>query len=502
VILGACVVVPGAVAAEKVFVHALEGEPESLDSAKATSERANRVTWLLGDALVNVSKDGKRLEPGLAQSWTLSPDGLQVVMKLRPGVAFHDGTALDARAARDSIERQFRRAHPLYGNDPKNSKEEILSNLIESIESQDGLTLALRLKYPGLHYLSQVEVASPTAVAKLGTGFGRSPVYTGPFRFESWSKSRIVLAANDKYWGGRPRVDRTLFPFVPEGKALVEGLLQRQVDFAPVLVDPVLYERAREDPGITLATVPGLNISYLGFCTERPPLNNPALRRAIVQGVNVQRAATLLGRGSAVTAKGPLAPAMLGYDPAVSQASHDPRTAKDLVSKAGIGNDLTLRLIHVSSKAIEAELAGVIQNDLRQIGIKVELIGKDGWPELVKAVRAREGDMFMYNWHVRAPYPERVLVPLFTSGAAGTTNLTQYTNPNLDRLLAEALRLPEGPGKANAYTQVQRMIIEDAPMMFLYHTTRMAAYTDRVQGLELNLGALPSDKLVKVNLAR
>ncbi|HYL80495.1 MAG TPA: ABC transporter substrate-binding protein [Candidatus Acidoferrum sp.] len=142
---------PIAEGAEKVFVHALEGEPESLDFAKTTTERANRVAWLLSDTLVNISKDGKRLEPGLAQSWRLSQDGLQVVMKLRPGVTFHDGTVLDARTVKDSFERQFRDSHPQHSDDPKNAKEQLLNDLIESIEVRDSLTLELALKHPGLH---------------------------------------------------------------------------------------------------------------------------------------------------------------------------------------------------------------------------------------------------------------------------------------------------------------------------------------------------------------
>lgn len=492
---------PFAEGAEKVFVHALEGEPESLDFAKTTTERANRVAWLLSDTLVNISKDGKRLEPGLAQSWNISPDGLQVVMKLRPGVTFHDGTALDAASVKDSIERQFRQGHPQHSDDPKNAKEELLNDLIDSIEVRDGLTLEFKLKHPGLHYLSQVEVASPTAVAKLGKGFAKSPVYTGPFKFESRSQDRIVLTANDKYWAGRPRIDRVVFQFIPDGKTVVEALLRGDVDFVPVLPDPTLFERVRESPRLKLAQIPGLNVFYLGFYTERPPLNNVLLRRAVVQGVDVQRAATFLGRGVAVAAKGPLPPAMKGYDASVGQASHDLRAAKESLGKAGLGNGLSLRLVYNSAVTFDAELVGAIQSDLRQIGLKIELLGKPNFSEVVKAVRAREGDMFMYSWHVRAPYPERLLIPLFHSRSAGTSNLTAYRNPNLDRLLDDAIRLPEGPAQTKLYSQIQRTIVDDAPMVFLYHSTRMAAYADRVQGLELNLGALPQDKLIKVDLA-
>ncbi len=383
--------VPAASGADKVFVHALEGEPESLDFAKTTTERANRVAWLLSDTLVNVSKDGKSLEPGLAESWTLSPDGLQVVFKLRSGVTFHDGTPLDARSVKENFDRQTKPSHPLYTADPKNAKEQLLNDLVENIEVRDGLTLSLKLKYPGLHYLSQVEVASPTALAKLGKGFARNPVYTGPFKFESWSQDQLVLTANDRYFAGRPRIDRVVFRFIPGGTDLVEALLKGNVDFAPVLPNPILFEQVRESPRLKLAQIPGLNVFYLGFYTERPPLNNVLLRRAVVQGVNVQRMAAFLGRGTAVPANGPLGPAMKGYDPAISQLPYDPQAAKTLLARSGPTNGLTLRLVHNNAVGFDVEMATAIQNDLRQIGIKVELIGKPNWPEMVKAVRAREG---------------------------------------------------------------------------------------------------------------
>jgi peptide/nickel transport system substrate-binding protein len=101
---------------------------------------------------------------------------------------------------------------------------------------------------------------------------------------------------------------------------------------------------------------------------------------------------------------------------------------------------------------------------------------------------------------VRGPYPERVLFPLFHSRSLGTTNLTRYSNPELDTLLEEALRLPEALA-LDAYARAQRILVDDAPMVFLYHATRVAAVAERVRRLEVNLGALPYDKLVNVELA-
>lgn len=489
-------------AADKVFTYALEGAPESLDFAKTSTERAIRVAWLLCDALVNVSKDGQSLEPGLAESWTFSPDGLSAVMKLRSGVQFHDGTALDAAAVKASLERQFRSSHPLYTPDPKNVQEQALVELIEDIRVVDRLTLALKLKHPGLHYLSQSEIVSPTALRKLGKAFGRRPVCSGPFKFESWSADQVVLVANDQYWAGRPQIDRVVFRFIPEGKAVVDALLKGEVDFVARLPDPVWFERLRESPRIKVVPFPGLNLYYLGFYTERPPFNNAMVRRAVAQAINVPRAALFLGRGVAVAAKGSLPPGVRGYDPEVSQGPYDPQAARELLNHSGPTAIPTVKVVHNSALTFTAEVAGAIQSDLRRIGIQVELLGKPGWPEVVAAVRRREGDMFLYSWNVRAPYPERFLFPLFHSRSAGTTNLTQYRSATLDKLVEDALRIPEGPGQNRMLSQVQRLIIEDAPMVFLYHAIRVAAYSDRVQGLELNLGLLPHDKLVKVDLVR
>lgn len=497
----ALLVNPFAEGAEEAFVYALEGAPESLDTAKTTSDRANHIAWLLCDALVSISKDGQSLEPGLAESWSLSADGLQAVIKLRGGAVFHDGTPVNAAAVKASFERQFLPAHELYTSEAKNTKEQMLSELIEEIQVGDPVTLIFRLKYPGFHYLSQVDVVSPVGLARLGKEFGRNPICSGPFRFAEWLPDKIVVTANDKYWAGRPRIDRVVVRFIPGGRALVDALLAGEVDFAPGIPDPSLFERLRESPRVKLVPVPELNVFYLGFYTERPPFSNPALRRAVAHGLNVPRTGLFLGRGSAVPAKGPFPPNMKGYDAAVAQASYATEAARKLLSKGGYPSGLSVGLVYNSAVSFNAELAGAIQSDLRRIGIQVQLLGKPSWRDVVTAVQAREGDMFVYGWFVRAPYPERLLFPLFHSRSLGTSNLTHYANPALDKMLEEAFRLPEGTRQTGMYSKIQKAIVEDAPMVFLYHSIRMAAYAARVQGLELNLGSLPHDKLVRVTVA-
>ncbi len=490
-----------AAATERPFVYALEGEPESLDPAKGGSERYYPVAWLMCDALLNISRDGQRLEPALAESWSRAPDGLDVTFTLRRGVTFHDGTPLDAGAVKASFERQFRPSHELYTAAPRNPREKLLSDLIQDIETPDPMHVRFRLKYPGLHYLSQVDIVSVPALRRLGAEFGKRPVCTGPFAFESRSADRIVLRRNEKFWGGVPKIPRVVFRFMPDTREVVQGLVRGEVDLVPRVRDPVFFERLREHASVRLVPVPALNVFYLGFYLERPPFDDPEVRRAVAHAINVERAVTFLGRGAAVAARGPLAPSMKGYDGGARQPAYDPERARQLLARSGRGGNLTVRLVHNAALTLVAELAGAIQNDLKRVGVNVELLGKPSWSEVVKGARAREGDMFLYDWNLRAPYPERLLVPLFHSQAAESTNLTRYRNPALDRLLDRALRLPEGDEQSEVYARVQRLIVEDVPMVFLYHAVHMAAHSARVRGLELNLGTLPHDKLVRADVA-
>jgi peptide/nickel transport system substrate-binding protein len=491
---------PPAAAAEKVFTYALAAAPESLDSAKTTSERAWYVTWLLCDALVNVSADGRRLEPGLAESWTLAADGLSATIRLRAGALFHDGSPIDAAAVKTSFERQFRPDSRLYTADPPNGRESMLRDLIQDIEVQGPRVLVFKLKYAGLHYLSQVDIVSPTALEKHGRDFGRKPACSGPFKVESWASDQLLLTAHAQYWAGRPLIDRVVFRFISDPKASVEALLKGEVDFTPLIRDPALLERAREGPRIKLLTVSALNTVYLGFYTERPPFDNVLVRTAVVRGIDVGRAVLFLMRGTAVPAKGPLPPLVRGYDPEVGQPSFDPQAARALLARAGHAAGLTVRLIYNEALSWQAEYAAAIQSDLRRIGVRVDLSGKPSYQAQVSAIVAREGDMFIDVWGLRAPHPERLLVPLFHSGAADSTNWTRYRNRDLDRLLDDARRLPEGPAQVKAYSKAQRVIVDDAPMVFLYHGSRMAAHADRVKGLSLNPLSLPVDKLVTVDL--
>ena len=473
----------------KVFVCALEGEPETLDpAAKFYSERATRVKWLLFDALLNISGDGRRLEPGLAEGWTISEGGLRVELTLRADVLFHDGTPLDAEAVKASFERQF-------AADLCDPKKQVLRELIEEIRTQGQLTLVFKLKYPGFDYLARrylykLGVVSPAALKRLGTAFARMPVGTGPFKDPRWTQEQIILSRNAAYWAGIPRANEVHFRFLPDGSEAVERLLTGDVDFVPSLSDPDSIQRVLYDPRVRVQVIPGYNVYYLGFHWGKRPFDNPSLRRAVAHGVDVPKTA-LYGKGAAAAALGPLPPHMEGYEAAARQASHDPHLAKSLLRQAGYEQSPVV-LAHFGPASFFRSLALAVERDLAEIGLTIARREISTWPEFLSAVQQGESDMFLYSWHMRSEDPQGFLRALFHSSNIGITNLTGYSCPDVDSLLDLA--------PPHDFLAVQKKILDDTPMLFLAHWTRVAAYKTRVKNLRLDLGVLPHDKLVGVEL--
>jgi ABC-type transport system substrate-binding protein len=199
----------------------------------------------------------------------------------------------------------------------------------------------------------------------------------------------------------------------------------------------------------------------------------------------------LIGKGAATAAGGPLPPHMQGYDPCVRQHPYDPEGARDLLKQSG-HDHRPVTLVHYGPTSFARNLALAIEQDLAEIGLKVTRRETSTWSELVSAAQHEEGNMFVYSWHMRTADPHGFLRALFHSSNIGITNLTGYSNPRVDTLLDQP--------PPHQFSTVIREILDDAPMVFLSHWTRMAAHKTRVRNLRLNVGVLPSDKLVGVEL--
>jgi len=487
---------PG-LAADHPFVHRLISEPNSLDPGKTSNVQADRVIWLLYDALTQLSADGTRMLPALAERWEESADGLTYTFTLRRNVRFHDGSILDAEAVKVSYERQFLAGSPYYSTSPPNAYERVLSGLVKEVRILDPQTVAITLLYPRPQQFALVKIVGPQALTRNGLQLTRTPVGTGPFRLEQWERDRIILTPVAESWHGHPHVSQVVFPFVPETQVAMSRLEAGDFDLVSE-VPPSLFERLAANPSLRLMKVGGLNLRFLGMQLERPALQDRRVREAIVRGVDRERLATYLGRGAMLPARGPLPPASLGYDPQIRQPAHDPRRARGLLHKAGVEGRLTLRLLYNASLEDWSEVVQAIRSDLRKVGVTVELVGTPDWKSFHEERRKGQHDLYLYAWFVSTPDPERFLIPLFQSKSPD--NFGHFNNPKVDDLLAQARQPMDDPRRLRLYRDATRLIVNESPALFLYHQISIAAYNARVAGLILNLYGLPQDKLVNVEI--
>jgi peptide/nickel transport system substrate-binding protein len=482
-------------AQERTFVQRLIGEPDSLDPAKSSRVQADQVMWLLYDGLLQLSADGTRLEPALAEHWSLSPDGLTATFGLRRGVRFHDGTPLDAQAVKVSYERQYRREAPHYSASPPNAYERVLSGLIRDVSVVDPATVVIRLDYPRPQQFALVKIVSPTALSRAGPSLDRTPVGTGPFRLEAWEADRLSLAAVES-WRGRPRVERVLFAVVPDTQAAMERLESGGFDLVPE-VPPHLFERLAANPHVRLDKVGGLNLRFLGMQMDRPALRDRRVREAIVRAIDRERLAAYLGRGAMLPAHGPLPPACLGFEARLHQPAYDPSRARSLLAETAVPSP-GLRLLYNASLELWSEVVQAVRADLRKVGFDVELVGVRDWQAFHAERKRAQHDLYFYGWSVSTPDPERFLFPLFHSESAD--NFGQFRDARVDALLEQA-RQPLGESRRlKSYQEAARLILAEIPAVFLFHQINYAAHHRRVSGLSLNLYGLPQDKLVGVDL--
>jgi peptide/nickel transport system substrate-binding protein len=487
-----------AVAAERPFVYHLNAPPENLDPAKCNNVRCQRVMWPIYEPLVNLSKDVRTIVPGLASSWEVGPGGLTYTFRLRRGVTFHDGAPFNATAAKLNLERHFLPGSPFYTASPRNVRETLLAGLIREIVVQDEYTLGVTLKGPKVHFLSLVPMVSPEALARHGAKVGEHPVGTGPFKFARWSADEIHLTANPDYWGGRPKLAGITFKVVPQSEKMTQDFLAGRIDFIPE-IEPIHVERIVSNRSTKLLRVPTLSVYYLGFRTDRKPFDDLRVRQAVTKALDVERAVLFTSRGTAVPAYGPVPPGADFYDTGLKTSRLQPDVAGRLLREAGYGNGLRASMLFNAGWGFFGELAQAFKADLAKVGVTVDLLPAPGYRELVADVRQGRADLFIYAWLSLFTDPEIFLAPLFQTGSVD--NLTLYGNPKVDALLEQA-RGPalEPAARIDLYRRAQRTIVEDAPMVFLFHEVRVSGYNTRVGGLELNVHSLPIDRFARVEL--
>jgi ABC-type transport system substrate-binding protein len=272
------------------FIFGRGGDSIHLDPALIEDGASSQVVSQIMESLYTYKPENTDVIPLLAESLPeVDASGKVYTIKLKQGIKFHDGTPFNAAAVKYSIDRL------VSGKIEEMPYADFTFGKVEKIEAKDEHTVVFTLKEPVAPFTANLAmqlaapIISPTAHKQLGDKFSESPVGTGPFKFKSWAKDQqIVLEKNPDYWNkdvASKLVNTVIFKVIKEGSLRVDSLIKGEVDAIDGIA-PADIQRLKGAQSVTLLSGAGMNISYMGFRTDRPPFNDKKLRQAIVQLVN------------------------------------------------------------------------------------------------------------------------------------------------------------------------------------------------------------------------
>jgi peptide/nickel transport system substrate-binding protein len=468
------------------LVYGFDQLTEAFDPAVFTTWAGINSINNMFDTLV-YSQDGRNFTPGLATAWKVSDDGLTYTFTLRPDVKFHDGTPFNAEAVKFSFDRQIDDKHPYHL--PGMTQAALAFGSVKQVDVTGPLEVKVILKTPNAAQLNNLAIfstgiVSPEAVKKFGNNFGTNPVGTGPFKFERLEKGQqIVLAANKDYWGQKPHLDRVIIRAIPEDSARKAALVTNAIDITSYL-DFKDVADLKTNPNMSVTTVAANSTGYLALNAKNEALNKKAVRQAICTAVNRQNIIDVIFSGNAVKESGWMPPALFTYDKAAgAKTTYDVDKAKKALVDAGYPNGFALKL-NVPAASHWPRMAELIQEDLRKVGVTVTINRLD--PSAFGAsINAGEHDMFLSDWTGVVLDPDYFMFSPFHSSSPRAKGRLSYANPAYDTLVEQALIKTNPDERQALYTQAQNLLLEDAPMCFLYYNQFVAAMNKKVHGFDL-----------------
>jgi peptide/nickel transport system substrate-binding protein len=463
-------------------VMLIESSPLNLDPRVGTDAQSERIGELMFEGLVRRDQNFE-LQPRLAESWQI-PDPLTYVFHLRHDVHFHDGrqmTSADVKWTLDSL---------LSGN--IRSAKTSAYRYVDRVEAPDDFTLVIRLKEP---YAALLWNLSDGALGVVPRGSGeelaRRPIGTGPFRFVSETPDReVVIIRNEQYWGKRTGLARVLFKVVPDATTraleLRKGSADVEINALPGDMVPTL---ARQ-PSLVVEQAPGTSYQYLAMNLRDPILKNVLVRQALAYAVDRQSLIHYLWHDMARPANSVLPPQHWAYDSRAAQYPHDVAKARALLDQAGYRAGADGVRFHLVMKTSTDEttrlLCAVLQQQLRGVGIALDIRSYEFATFYADVVKGAF-QLYSLRWVGGSNQDPDIFENVFdtASFAPKRANRGYYSNPEVDRLIAQGRHDVDEQQRATEYRKIQQILNRELPYVNLWWSDNVLVHTRRLENVQL-----------------
>lgn len=467
-------------------VLALGQQPDSLDPYNTNNTLTTAVTKSFYEGLFEFDRNLK-VKPVLAESYSVSKDGLVYTFKLRSGVKFQDGTDFNAEAVQANLQRVM---------DPANKLARFNQfNRIAKVEAVDAHTVRITLKEPFSAFINSLAHASaamisPTALKKYGKDIALHPVGTGPFQFVEWKQTDYVKGQKFAgYWRkGYPKVDSVTWKPVLENSTRAAMLQTGEADFAY----PLPYEQAaqlKSNAKLQVTSAPSIITRYVSFNVLQKPFSDVRVREAINYAINKQALAKVVFNGYAFPAQG-YVPQGVEFAYKMQPWPYDPAKARALLKEAGYPNGFESVLWSAYNNSTSQKAIQFIQQQLAQVGIKVTVQAlepgqRTEWVQTAPDPKTAKIRMYYAGWSSSTGEADWALRPLLATEAwlPKLNNTAYYSNTKVDQLLADALKTTDVKARAGIYREAQEIIYKDAPWAPLVTEENLSASSKRLSGV-------------------
>jgi peptide/nickel transport system substrate-binding protein/oligopeptide transport system substrate-binding protein len=456
------------------------------------------------DGLMDYDPGTTDLRTGLAESYTVSDDGMVFTFKLRSGVKFHNGRVMNAQDVKYSLDRVTNPTTQspgagffgsIAGYDAMSSGD---ATELEGVKVIDDSTVEITLSRPDATFLHVMALNFASVVAKeaveaAGDDFGKQPVGTGAFKLGEWTLGqRLVFEKNADYWrDGIPYLDTVTFEVGQEPVVALLRLQNGEVDVPGDGIPPAKFREVMSDPAQAERVIEGgqLHTGYITLNVNTPPMDDVRVRKAINMAINKARVVQIIN-GRAVPATQPLPPSMPGYTDGYAGYAFDVDGAKALLAEAGLPDGFSTEL-YVMNTDPNPRIAQAIQNDLAAIGVTVA-IKSLAQANVIEAGGNGSAPMIWSGgmaWIADFPDASNFYGPILgCSGAVeGGWNWSWYCNKELDAMATKADSITD-PGMADErlkmWSDVYMGVMEDAPWVPVFNEQRYTMKSPRMGGAD------------------
>lgn len=500
---------------KKIFHYNESSGLATLDPAFAKSKQVMWVIHQLYNTLVEIDSN-MQIKPSLAKRWEISPDNLSFTFYLRGDVYFTNDACfknIPRKLTAHDVVFSFNR---ILDKSTASPGAWIFNNRVDSIlpfSAINDSTFQLQLQKPfhsilGILSMQYCSIIAKEAVDMYGNDFRRHPVGTGPFSMVAWEEGQaLILKKNERYFekdaaGNQlPYLDGIKASFFNSKATEFLEFQQNRLDFIddidPSFKDEVLtktgsLKKVWEDK-IKLHKHPYLNIEYLGILVDgenelvkKSPLRLQKIRQAINYGFNRKKMMLYLRNSIGTAAESGFVPAGLpSFDSAAVPGYHyDMAKARQLLAEAGYPDGKNLPEITLLTIPIYGDLGSYIANELLQVGIRirVEVIQKS---LLMEQTSKSQAPFFRGSWIADYPDAENYLSVFYGKNPA-PPNYTRYKNPAFDALYEKALSEKNDSLRYGLYRQMDRIVIQDAPVVPLWYDMAIHLVHKNVTGFYPN----------------